>query len=685
MATIVAAAGGGNWTSGATWVGGVAPTAADDAQLTLSSGNVTIDAGAVCRSLDCNTYTGTLTHAAATSLTIGDATAGANNIALRLSSGMVYSLGDAATSTVSFVSTSSTQQAITTSTKILGTWTINGVGSSYLLADSNAIGPTATATLLAGTFNTGNQTCSWGSFVFGGNIARTLTLGSSAITISGTATNGFWCSGTTNLTISANTATVTLTSAGGGLVNLAGANMNGTSVVYTTANSQILNGAILKNITFTGTAAKTGALLLSGNITVTGTLTVNGNSATNRIIIWSNIAGTARTITAAIVSVTNVDFMDITGAGSGSWNLSNVPGGVGDCGGNSGITFTTPATQTWSGTSGGNWSTNAWTTRVPLPQDDVVINTVFSAGQTVTADMPRLGKTIDWTGVSGSPVFTIGINCSVFGSLTLTSGISGNVTGVFTITYAGRSNFTITPVGKTFNSSFNISAPGGTYTLMSNMINTAQFSVTNGTFVDGGYNVQTVNFVANTSNTKSLVISGQWTITTNTPSSGWNVASAGTAFSGASSVITFNTGTSSRTFAGGGFTYGTLNYIVAGSTGSLTITGTNTFGTINFSDASNARTLVLPASTTTTILNSFNVQGTGGKLMTISSSSAGVAAMLSKQAGIVGCDYLSIQDSTATGGAGWYAGANSTNVSNNSGWIFTNSSGVAPRFFAFFD
>jgi len=39
------------------------------------------------------------------------------------------------------------------------------------------------------------------------------------------------------------------------------------------------------------------------------------------------------------------------------------------------------------------------------------------------------------------------------------------------------------------------------------------------------------------------------------------------------------------------------------------------------------------------------------------------------------CDYLSIQDSTATTGSGtgggtWFAGVNSVNVSNNTGWIF---------------
>jgi hypothetical protein len=34
-------------------------------------------------------------------------------------------------------------------------------------------------------------------------------------------------------------------------------------------------------------------------------------------------------------------------------------------------------------------------------------------------------------------------------------------------------------------------------------------------------------------------------------------------------------------------------------------------------------------------------------------------------------DYLSISQSIATGGAAWYAGANSTDGGNNTGWIFS--------------
>jgi len=49
----------------------------------------------------------------------------------------------------------------------------------------------------------------------------------------------------------------------------------------------------------------------------------------------------------------------------------------------------------------------------------------------------------------------------------------------------------------------------------------------------------------------------------------------------------------------------------------------------------------------------------------------GTQSTLSKSSGTVSVDYLSIGNSIATGGATWYAGANSVDVGNNTGWIFT--------------
>jgi hypothetical protein len=152
-----------------------------------------------------------------------------------------------------------------------------------------------------------------------------------------------------------------------------------------------------------------------------------------------------------------------------------------------------------------------------------------------------------------------------------------------------------------------------------------------------------------------------------------------------------------KTFVGGGSTFNctvsnggsglltisgnnTIDTVTTAS-GSVAITGSNTITTI--SNTAQPVTFTFTISTTQTITN-WNVNGTAGNLVTIVSSVAGTAASLSKSSGTVSADYLSIKDSTATGGAAWYAGANSVNVSGNSGWIFTAPSMSSGNFFLLF-
>ncbi len=45
---------------------------------------------------------------------------------------------------------------------------------------------------------------------------------------------------------------------------------------------------------------------------------------------------------------------------------------------------------------------------------------------------------------------------------------------------------------------------------------------------------------------------------------------------------------------------------------------------------------------------------------------------LSQASGVVECNYLDISNSNATGGAAWYAGADSVDTINNTGWIFSS-------------
>jgi hypothetical protein len=80
----------------------------------------------------------------------------------------------------------------------------------------------------------------------------------------------------------------------------------------------------------------------------------------------------------------------------------------------------------------------------------------------------------------------------------------------------------------------------------------------------------------------------------------------------------------SKTFAGGGFSYPTLNQ---GGAGALVITGANTFA--NMTNTVQPATITFPASTTTTV-SDFNVNGTAGNLITLNSSTPGTRFTLLK-------------------------------------------------------
>jgi hypothetical protein len=102
---------------------------------------------------------------------------------------------------------------------------------------------------------------------------------------------------------------------------------------------------------------------------------------------------------------------------------------------------------------------------------------------------------------------------------------------------------------------------------------------------------------------------------------------------------------------------------------------TVTFSTGGSQSFYNLKNTVSPATVLFSALqtytfDNFELAGTAGNLVTIDSSINAVHT-LSKSSGILSADYLSLEFSTATGGASWYAGANSTNVGNNTGWSFT--------------
>ena len=275
---------------------------------------------------------------------------------------------------------------------------------------------------------------------------------------------------------------------------------------------------------------------------------------------------------------------------------------------------------------------------------------------------------LDFTGFTGS--ITAGINASFtfYGGLTFSSGMSVSFVGSNSSTFAATSGTKdLTFNGKTLNTNnaITFNGAGGTWRLQG----TAAFGVgvtfTNGT-IDLNGQQMTVPTLTTAAGTKNITFNGGTLVCTSSGTS-WSNAqptnfttTAGTG----TGTISMTSGTA-KTFAGGGSTY---NCVLSNDgAGALTISGSNTF--TNLANSSTARTYTFTAGTTTTF-TALGFSGAASNLITLGSTSTATYT-ISQSSGTVSCDYLSISRSVTTGGAAFYAGANSTNGGTNTGWTFT--------------
>jgi hypothetical protein len=525
-----------------------------------------------------------------------------------------------------------------------------------LTAPGIVCGTASTGTLTTNNFN---MTLALGVYApLAG--AATFNLGSSTINVS--TVYGWRVSN--SVIVTANTATINVSGtgafAGGSTTAYNNINLNGTA--------HTVSGSFTANVfTRNGTSATTDSVTFTSGSTVTATtVAMIGYSTTSRLLVQSSLLGSPATITATNWTGTvNADFMDITA--TNAIDLSAITGLSGDCGGNTGITFTTAAAQTFSNASGNNWSTAAnWTSRVPLPQDDV---TAGGTGNTISVDMPRIGKSITFT---GTPTVSLGNNISNYGSLTLVSGMTYTVSTYANYFY-GRGNYTINTAGKTLYRII-IQAPGGTYTAASDIITSAQdINAIESSFNAAGYNI-TLGFfrrVLPIANTTLTLGSGTWTLFGTTgATTKWNVSSITglTLVSTGSTIICTSSSANADTFAGGGLTYNNVTVQGAGNY-ALTITGSNTFNTFTV-DRSQAAKTVTFTDLSTQIVSDFVCPVSGTTIVTLNGTSTAGWNLVKSDNIDIGLDYLNISYSAASPVDTWYAGENSVNVIGNSGWIF---------------
>lgn len=107
---------------------------------------------------------------------------------------------------------------------------------------------------------------------------------------------------------------------------------------------------------------------------------------------------------------------------------------------------------------------------------------------------------------------------------------------------------------------------------------------------------------------------------------------------------------------------------------SATILGDNIFDTLYLSPGYQ---YTLAANSTQSVLGELIALGNGCFPIKIQSSQNGVQSFISKKSGNVTSDFLELRDNGALGGANFFAGRNSSNVSNNTGWNFINTPGYS--------
>ena len=347
-------------------------------------------------------------------------------------------------------------------------------------------------------------------------------------------------------------------------------------------------------------------------------------------------------------------------------------------------------TGSWSSTNTVNWSASsggAGGASVPTASDNVFFDAnsnVLATAFTVTmANTPRVCNDFTASGLDGTMTLAgSSIGLTVSGSLTFQATN-------FTRTYSGTTTFNATTTGKTvttngvsFGSTVTFDGVGGGWSLGSAFSGTI-ITLTNGTFDLAGYTTTLSVRLSTAIGTKNITFNAGTILITGASTTAFNNAQPTnfTTTAGTGTGTISMTAATFKTFVGGGSTFNcTLNQ---GGAGALTITGSNTFS--NITNTFQPASILFTAGTTNTFTN-FNLSGTAGNLITIGSPTF-ASHTLSKASGTVSADYLSISRSTATGGASWYAGANSTNGGNNSGWVFTAPpapSGSNSNFLMFF-
>jgi fibronectin-binding autotransporter adhesin len=677
--------GTGNWDFSATtnWsdtsggaAGFSAPTLADDVFFDGGSGGgvVTVTGLRSCANITFTGFTGTLTGSGVPIIDFYGSCTLAATMTVNSSVGPFFRKFGATTGT--FTSAGKTIRSFE-------------LGSASTLSLSDAIVSAGSITVTQGTFTTNNYAVTATSLSSSNNNVRTINLGSSTLILSVSQTP--WnVATTTGLTFNAGSSTINCTGASA-TFNGGGLTYNNVSFTSTIKSAFTITGENTFNTLLSTARNMTGiySLTLSADQTIS-TLTLSaGTNATIRAFLRSSEIGTTRTLNVGTFTTTaDIDFLGITIAGAAA-PVSGTR--LGDCKGNSGITFPAAKTVFWRG-GGGNWGANNWSatnggaidaTQFPLAQDTATIPSGFPAsGNTITINAVYNIGTIDMSArTSNTMTLATGSNAPfIYGNWI--NGTGTTLTGTGTLTFAGRGSQTITNAGRTFTQRLQVNTPNGSVTLQDAFItslgSSSAIDLIAGTLDANGYNATTSaassGIAAGGSALRTLALgSGTWTLS---GTGGWNITGSNLTVTGTGTISM--TSASNKTFVGGGIqTYPTLNQ---GGTGTLTVTGSNKFAGLT----NTAIGRIQFTGGTTNEFTSFTISGALGNLLQLGSTNTTQAILQKPTAWNMGVLSMDMGNNT---GLNFFSNDGSMeylSVSYINGQVSTPAVTYTGNFFAFF-
>lgn len=322
----------------------------------------------------------------------------------------------------------------------------------------------------------------------------------------------------------------------------------------------------------------------------------------------------------------------------------------------------------WSNTA--NWSTSsggAGGASVPTSADAVIFNsnsgtgTAQLNGNRSAASLNMTGSTINLNG-AGSWELSLFGNCTFNAS---TARLFGT-----TLKFIGGGTYTLNTNNAPIQSvRIDAGTPGNPATLNINgTLRTSDLLVADQGTLNTNNNTITVSSLASINGGTLNLGSSTVTLTNSIGGNIINASSSSTINYGTSTIVIAATAATTTFFSSPQSFY---NIDIATSSSVTIFSGSHSFNSL--SNSVQPVTLKFPATYTQTFSN-FSLSGTPGNLVNLNTSSGTGTFTLSKSSGIVSLDYLSITNSTATGGASWFAGANSINGGGNTGWAFAGPS-----------